>query len=143
MAAITRSAKASVDPVSLSKVPQTPNLSALVAGEDLDAAAPCYIKTADGKVWMSDGTAANEAAEIMGFTPRSYKAGMAVTLVGAGAVFYYSDDFSADSLAAGDLVFISATTPGELDTVATVGDAVGVAAVLDNEHIIVKRAFNA
>lgn len=142
MAAITRSAKASVDPVSLSKVPQTPNLSALVAGEDLDAAAPCYIKTADGKVWMSDGTAANEAAEIMGFTPRSYKAGMAVTLVGAGAVFFYSDDFSADSVAAGDVVFISATA-GELDTGATTGDAVGVAAVLDNEHIIVKRAFNA
>ncbi|MEO7521506.1 MAG: hypothetical protein ABIW79_06780, partial [Gemmatimonas sp.] len=62
----------------------------LYAGEALLAAAPCYINAADGLVYMSNGTAANEAAGFDGFTPTAYGVGEAVTLMGVGAQFGYS-----------------------------------------------------
>ena len=40
---------------------------------------------------MSDATAADANAEVDGFTPRSYKAGEAVTLIGKGMKAKYSD----------------------------------------------------
>lgn len=136
MAQVTRSADASIDPVSWEKVPQTPQLADLVAGEALDVAAPCYINSTDGKVYMSNGTLADEEAEVAGFTPRAYKVGKPVTLVGAGAVFLYSDDFSAESVSPGDKLFLAAAN-GVLDTVAQTGNPGAVAIALDNEHIIV------
>jgi len=93
-----------------------------IAGEDLLAVAPCYIKTSDGKIYMSNGTAANEAAEVAGFTPRAVKAGQPVTLYGAGACFNYAA-FSGQS---GDRLFLAATA-GRLDTAATTGDPATIA----------------
>lgn len=122
-----------------------PQITGLLAGEDLLAVAPCYIKTSDGKVYMSNGTAANEAAEVAGFTPRATKAGQPVTLFGAGACFRYGT-FSGQ---AGDRLFLAATA-GRLDTATTTGDPATVATtpavptiplviILDNERIRVVR----
>lgn len=100
-----------------------PQLSGdFIAGEDLLSVAPCYLKTADGKVWMSNGTAANEAAEVIGFTPKAYKAGQSVTLYGSGARFKYG----AFSGQVGDRLFLAATA-GRLDTAATTGDPATIA----------------
>lgn len=130
MALLTRSTKASADMNSIMYAPQIPDL---VAGEDLDMAAPCYIKSSDGKVYMSNGTAANEAAEIVGFTPRETKSGQPVTLLGKGARFRYGS-----GLTPGDKYYIGATA-GRLDTAATTGDAVGVAQAITATDIRVIR----
>lgn len=131
MTLITRSTKAGPDPVSLLYCPQIPDL---IAGEDLDVAAPCYIKTSDGKAYMSNGTAVNEAAEFVGFTARAAKAGQPITLVSLGARFQYGS-----SLSPGAVYYIGATA-GRLDSAATVGDTQGTAMAINSTDIIVIRA---
>ncbi len=128
MALVTRSANASLDANQAFQI-----AAGLIAGEDLDIAAPCYIKSADGLVYMSNGTAANEAAECVGFTARAVKAGQPVTLFGPGSRFGYGA-----SLSPGDLLYVGATA-GRLDTAATTGDTVGVARALTATDIIMLR----
>jgi hypothetical protein len=113
-----------------------PPIVGLFAGEDLLAVAPCYIKTSDGKVYQSNGTAATEPAEFAGVTARATKSGQPVTLYGLGSQFRYAT-FSGQ---AGDKLFIAATA-GRFDTAATTGDAVGTARVLDTERIQIIRAI--
>lgn len=105
-------------------------ITGLFAGENLLAVAPCYIKTADGLVYMSNGTAVAEAAEFVGFTPRAVVSGQPVTLFSDGACFRYG----AFSGQAGDLLYV-ATTAGRLDTAATTGGVVAVAQILDTTRI--------
>lgn len=130
MALITRSANASMD---VSTGMYAPQITGLIAGEALDVAAPCYIKSADGLVYMSNGTAATEPAEIIGFTPRACKVGQPVTLFGKGTRFGYGT-----GLTPGDILYIGATK-GRLDAAATTGDAVGVAQVITATDIRVIR----
>ena len=112
---------------------QIPASLGLVAGEALLTAAPCYIKTSDGKVYMSNGTAANEAARVSGFTGKSYAINEPVSLWGRGVIFEYGT-----GLVIGTTYFIGATA-GRLDNAATVGDAVGVARAVTATHIRVIR----
>jgi len=107
----------------------------LLAGEALLAAAPCHIRAADGLVYMSNGTAANEAASFAGFTARATAAGQPVSLFGTGAKFEY-----APGLTPGAKLYIGATA-GRLDTVASVGDAVGVARAITSRVIQVTRTI--
>lgn len=130
MALITRSTNASIDTNTAMYAPQ---ISGLIAGEDLDMASPCYIKSSDGKVYMSNGTAANEAAEVIGFTPRSVKSGEPVTVFGKGARFRYGT-----GLTPGDKYYIGATA-GRLDSAATTGDSTGVAQAITSTDIRVIR----
>lgn len=130
MALVTRAATAQMD---VSTGQFAPQITGLVAGEDLDAAAPCYIKSSDGKVYMSNGTAATEPAEVVGFTPRAAKSGQPVTLFGKGTRFSYGS-----GLTPGDVYYIGATK-GRLDTAATTGDAVGVAQAITATDIRVIR----
>lgn len=129
MALVTRSSDASID---VSTAQFAPQITGLYAGEDLDAAAPCYIKS-DGKVWMSNGTAANAAAAVDGFTPRAVKSGQPVTIFGEGARFHYGS-----SLTPGATLYVGATA-GRLDTAATTGDASGVVKVVNATDIVVLR----
>ncbi len=131
MALVTRSTEASADTRSLMKADQI--AGDLFAGEDLDAVSPCYIKASDGLVYMSDATAANEAAGTDGFTPRAVKAGQPVTLSGKGSRFRYGS-----GLTPGAKLYIGATA-GRLDTAATTGDAVGVAKVINATDIRIIR----
>lgn len=114
----------------LSTVELAPQITGLFAGEDLLVVAPCYIKTSDGLVYMSNGTASNEAAEFAGFTARATKNGQPVTLFSLGACFRYG----AFSGQAGDLLFVAATA-GRLDTAATTGGLVPIARILDTSRI--------
>lgn len=122
MALITRSSTASGDTTHLIKVPQISG--DLYAGEALDPVAPCYIKASDGLVYMSNGTAVNEAARMMGFTPRAVAVGQPVTLYRIGARFGYGT-----GLTIGTLLFVGATA-GRLDSAATTGGLVAVAEVI-------------
>lgn len=130
MALVTRSSNARVDASSAQFAPQISG--DYFAGEALDAVAPCYIKASDGKVYMSNGTAANEAAKCDGFTPRSYLAGETVTLYGPGTKFEY-----ATGMTPGDTLYVGATA-GRLDTTATTGDAAGVARAISARVIQVR-----
>lgn len=131
MALVARDAGASLDTVTAQKSPQLSG--GLYAGQDLDPAAPCYIE-ADGKVYMFDGTAANNKARLAGFTPRRTLQGEPVTLFGAGARFRYASG----GLTPGSLLF-GAATPGRLDTAATTGDATGIAQAINDTDIRVTR----
>lgn len=113
---------------------QLPASLGLIAGEALLTAAPCYIKASDGKVYMSNGTAANEAAKVHGWTGKSYASGEPVSLWREGIIFEYGT-----GLTPGATYYIG-TTAGRLDTAATVGDGVGVAFAISATHIQVTRA---
>lgn len=143
MALATRSSDASIETTSAGRSNPIPNFPDIVAGEALDAVAPCYIKSSDNKVYMSNGTSDNEAAEVIGMTGKSYVSGEPVTLYPPGTVFYYGDDLNGDdSIDPGDFLYVGATK-GRLDTTATTGDAEGVAQALDNNHIIFLRRKDA
>lgn len=110
----------------------------LYAGEDLDAVSPCYIKLSDGKVYMSDGAASNEAAKFHGFTPRACLAGEPVTLFGWGTRFKYGS-----GMTPGTTLYIAAsdayTDPGNLQDSTSTGDTKGTAVVVSGTDIVVCR----
>jgi len=132
MSLVTKASDINFDAASAMYCPQ---ISGRTAGEALDAFAACYLKTSDGKVYMCDATALNEAAEVIGFAPRAYASGDTnVTLYGAGLKIRYGS-----SLTVGDTLYLAAT-PGRLDTAATVGDPIGVATVITSSLILITRA---
>jgi hypothetical protein len=126
MVLVARNADASMDTSTGAYAPQ---ISGLLAGEALDAVAACHIKAADNRIYMSNGTAANEAARCYGFTPKAYNAGRAATLYGKGARFHYGS-----GLTPGANFFVAATA-GRLDTAATVGGLVPVAQAITDVDI--------
>lgn len=106
----------------------------VLAGENLDAMSPCYIKAADGKAYMSNGTAANEAAKFDGITAKAYKTGQAVTLFGAGVRGRYS----AGTLSPGADLFIG-TVAGQLADAATTGGLRPIARAINATDIRVTK----
>jgi len=130
MALITRSTTASID------ANQAVQVSAgLLAGEALDLVAPCYIKSSDGLVYMSNATAADEEAEVVGFTARAVASGQPVTLFGPGSRFKYGS-----ALTPGNILYLGATN-GRLDDAATVGDTFGYARVESATDIVIIRTL--
>lgn len=133
MALVTRSTEASMDASTGMLAPQ---ITGLIAGADLDVAAPCYIHS-DGTVRMCNATNADAAAVMAGFTPRAVKSGQPVTLFGAGARFKYGT-----GLTPGAILYVAATA-GRLDDGATAGDAEGVAQVITPTDVRVTRNITA
>lgn len=127
MATITRVTAASVDASTAQFAPQ---ITGLIAGEALDAAAPCYIKS-DGKVYHSNGTANNAAAAVDGFTPRAAAAGQPITLYGPGTRFRYGS-----GLTPGASYYLSGTA-GKLDDAATTGGTAIIARAINATDIVV------
>lgn len=127
MALLTRAATASPD---ASTAMFVEHISGLVAGETIDAAAPCYIKASDGKVYMSNGTAADAAAKVDGFSAEPAKAGQGVTLLGRGLrIGQYGT-----GLTIGALYYLG-TTAGRLDTATTTGGTVALAKAITTTDI--------
>lgn len=129
MALVSRSSAASIDATTGMKAPQ---LTGLLAGEAIDLVAPCYLN-ADGKLYMSNGTAANAAAGFVGVSAQAASIGEACTVFALGARFRYGT-----GLTPGAKLYIAATA-GRLDSAATIGDAVGVAQVITSTDIRVTR----
>lgn len=128
MALLTRASTASPDTSTAMFAPQ---VAGLTAGEAIDACAPCYVKAADGKVYMSNGTAANAAAKVDGFSAQAAKAGSGVTLLGPGMRMSYGSGLTIAAL------YYVAATAGRLDTAATTGGTVAVAKAISATDIIV------
>lgn len=131
MALIPRDAAAGVDASTAAVAPQ---ITGVIAGEDLDAAAPCYIHS-DGKAYMCDATAADAKAVLAGFTPRAAKSGQPITLYSVGTRMRYGS-----GLTPGAKLYLAATK-GRLDSAATTGDSVGVAQVISATDIRVTRSI--
>ena len=125
MADITKVAGASMDASTGFFAPQ---ITGLIAGEDLDVAAPCYIKS-DGKVYMADGSLANALAVVAGFTPRAVTSGQPVTLFGVGARFRYGS-----GLTPGALFYLSGTA-GALADAAETGHPTALAQAINSTDI--------
>lgn len=106
-----------------------PQISGLIAGEDILCGAPVYIKAADGKLYNSNGTAVAEAAKVDGFSSRDALSGQALTVYGKGTRFRYGT-----ALTPGTNLFLAATA-GRLDTAATTGGLVPIARVIDTTDI--------
>jgi hypothetical protein len=131
---VTKSATASID-VSTGVV-NFP-LTGLVAGEDIALCDLVYIKS-DGKIWRATAAAANAAAKAIGIAPRAAKAGQPITVFpGPNQVVRYSD---AGFGTPGVLLFVGETA-GALSSIATTGDAVGFAQVVDSSNIRLIRAY--
>lgn len=133
MALVTRDADASIDASTAMVAPQ---ITGLIAGANLDVAAPCYIDS-DGTVKMCDATSADSKAVLAGFTPRAVKSGQPVTLYAAGARFRYGA-----GLTPGAILYLGATA-GRLDDAPTTGDAAGVAQVITPTDIRVTANITA
>lgn len=131
MTDIARVASASLD---LSTAMFAPQITGLVAGEDLSPCAPCYIKAADGKVYECNGSANNALAQVIGFTARTVKSGEPVTLFREGARMKYGS-----GLTIGAIYYLS-TNSGELQTTASTGDSAGVAIAITATDIVIIRA---
>lgn len=128
MALLAKAADASVDASSAMFAPQ---IAGLVAGEDIAACAACYVKAADGKVYNSDGTAANAAAKVDGFSAQAAKAGQGVTLFGPGLRMRYGTGLTIAAL------YYLAATPGRLDTATTTGGTVALAKAISATDVVV------
>lgn len=115
-----------------------PQITGLYAGEALGLGDACYLKTSDGKVYKCDGTAANEAAELLGFTGRAVSINEPVTLFGVGTRFRYGA-----SLTLGNRLYLSDATAGGLETSATTGDPIGSAVIVSATDIVVTRGLAA
>jgi hypothetical protein len=131
MADLVKSARASMDASTGMFAPQ--KTGDLYAGEALGACVPCYIKSADGKVYQSNGTAIGEAAKFDGFTPTSHGIGEPVALFGVGARFRYGT-----GLTIGADLYISATA-GNLSDTATTGGVRAIARVMTATDIVVTK----
>lgn len=128
MADVVRDGQASMDTITAQDAPQLSGN--LFAGEALAAMDACYIKAADGKVYRSNGTAANEAAKFDGFCPRAVAVGGPVSLYSAGIRARYATG----TMTPGDNLYVSAT-PGALSNTATTGGTVPIARAYDSSNI--------
>lgn len=130
---VVKSLSASVDASTGMLAPQ---LSGLLAGEDiLTAVTPCEIRS-DGLVWKASGAAADSHARVAGISTRpGVKAGQPITLYGLGTVAKYSDAL----MTAGMILYLG--TGGTLSSTASTGDAVGLAQAVDSSNIRITRAI--
>lgn len=132
MAEITKNGRPSLSTI-------TPDASTrisgdLFAGEDLGAGDACYIKTTDGKVYRSNGSAVAAAAKVRGWTATSAKQGQATTLY-TGVNFAYGS-----GLTPGTSFYLSGTNPGGIADAASTGGTGEIAFAIDSTRIRVKQS---
>ena len=122
-------------------VPNSPNIDAntLIKGATLngiaaaaiDACAPCTYD-ANGQIVMSDGTAVNAAAAVVGVSVRDALAGEPITLAPPGTRINYD---KAGGLTPGTALFVSANA-GKWADAASLGDTVGIGKVISPTTIL-------
>ncbi len=100
--------------------------SGLICGEDIDPCMPCYIKGSDGLVYKSNGTSANAAAKVRGWSA------IAAKVAQNDAITLYTDvEFRYGSgMTPGTDLFL-ATTAGTLVDGATTGGTEPIGFVVD------------
>jgi len=110
------------------------SLSGLIAGEAISSGDACYIKSSDGKIWRSIGTAANAAAVVDGFAAGDCPVGEPLSL-------YYNIRFRyGASLTPGSYVYLD-TVAGGLSDAATTGGTTPIGRVIDSTRIDLVRSY--
>jgi hypothetical protein len=125
-----------VTPVSISTAAPDAehSLSGLYAGEAIASGDACYIKTSDGKLWRSIGTAANAAAVVDGFAAGDAAVGDPLTI-------YYNIRFRyGATLSPGSYVYLD-TVAGGLSDAATTGGTTPIGRVIDATRIDLVRSY--
>lgn len=125
MAAIAKSGTPSMSSL---LPPQNNNIAGLLAGAAIAAGDACYINSS-GAVVLSTGVAANASAKVRGFAAAAATSGEAVTLLWAVNFRYGA------GLTPGIDVYLSGTTAGALDTVASTGGTAPIGFVVDATRI--------
>lgn len=114
--------------------PTTNSVSGLYAGEQINSGDACYIKTSDGKVYRSNGTAANAAAVVDGFALSDCPSGEVLSLYWGVNLRYGAN------LSPGTFVYLD-TTAGGLSDAATTGGTVPIGRVIDATRIWVRKSY--
>lgn len=126
-------AKSGAPSISTAAPPTTVSLSGLHAGEALAAGDACYIKSADGLVYRSDGGAVGTAAVVDGYAPTDCPIGEATSL-------YWDVNFRYGSgLTPGIFVYLGTT--GALSDVATTGGTNPIGRVIDATRIWLTKSY--
>ena len=113
---------------------QDKTISGLLAGEAIAAGDACYIKS-DGKVWLSDGSAADALAAVDGFAAKAAAVGEAVTLV-----FDVNFRYGA-GMTPGTRIYLS-VNPGAIADAASTGGTAPIGFVVDATRIRVWQSRN-
>ncbi len=122
--------------------PTSCNLSGLHAGEAIAAGDACYIKSADGLVYRSNGTVASDPSNVVdGFASSDCPLGGAISL-------YYGVRFAYGAgMTPGTFLYLD-TVPGGLNTAPTAGGVAPIARVVPDyvnstvgSRIEVKRSW--
>jgi hypothetical protein len=111
---------------------QNTQLAGLLAGEAIAAGDLCYIKS-DGKIWRSNGTAANAAAVCIGIALEACNTGEACTIMWNVNMRYGA------GLTPGAKLFVSATA-GAIDDAATTGGTAPIGYVVDATRIHINQS---
>lgn len=111
------------------------SLSGLYAGEAIAAGDACYIKSADGKVYRSNGTTASDPSNVVdGYAAGDCPAGEPLSL-------YYGIRFRYGAgLTPGTFVYLD-TNAGGLNTAATTGGTIIIGRVIDATRIDLVRSY--
>jgi hypothetical protein len=103
-------------------------IGGLLAGEAIAAGDLCYIKASDGKVYKSDGSAADAEAKVDGMALQAAALGEAVSLYFDVTVRYGS------GMTPGARLYLSATD-GLIDDATTTGGTAPIGFVVDATRI--------
>lgn len=111
-------------------------ITGLIAGEAVAGGDAVYLKTSDGRCWLTLGAAAAEAAEGIGLACVAASAGEPLTVArfGSGVCFGYGPNVAGTATPAGDLLFIG-TLAGALANSVTTGGDIAVAWALGDGRI--------
>lgn len=126
MAEITRSGTPSY---ASDAPPQSATIAGLLAGETIAPSDVCYIKAADGRVWLATGAAATAPADVAGFALGGGDAGDPVTLITEGNFRYGA------ALTISAKYYLSGTVAGGLADAASTGGVKAIAHVIDATRI--------
>jgi hypothetical protein len=135
MAAVTKGSNVSL----CTPLPNDSNkIGPLLVGEDIAAGDACYIKTSDGKIYRSVGSAAAAAAECDGFAPVAALVAQRQTL----SLFHdVNMNYAASGLSPGTYLWLSTTVAGGLDTASNVNQTKPFARVIDATRIRALRTY--
>lgn len=111
-----------------------PQVSQKVLGADIASKVMPLRMAADGLLYPASAAAANANARVFGWSTRRGKIGQPMAVYGVGAVAKYSDG----GLTPGAIYYLGETV-GTLSSIATTGDAVGIAQAIDDSNIRITR----
>jgi hypothetical protein len=131
---VTSIAKTGNVSLATSAPPSSSSVSGFHAGEALASGDACYIKTSDGLIYRSIGTAVNAAAVVDGFTLSAVPIGEAVTLYWNVNLRYGA------GLSPGSFAYLD-TVAGGLNDTATTGGTVAIGRVIDATRIWVRKSY--